>query len=212
MINAERRSRDLVVIGASAGGIQASRSLLHHLPASFGAAIVLVIHLDPFFKSRLPEVLGWRTRLHVTWAQEGADAEMGTVHVAPPDHHLTLEHASLGSPRLRLNRGPRQHYTRPAIDPLFISAARLGGQRVVGVLLSGANDDGAEGLIHIKRAGGVTLVQDPDEARHPRMPRSGLEHDSPDAVLSVDALATTLTTLAAGKAVDIGAREESGAA
>ena len=133
-------------------------------------------------------------------SRPGGEAfEPGVIWVAPRDQHLLLEDG-----RLRLNRGPREHHTRPAIDPLFVSAAQTYASRAIGVVLSGTGDDGVRGLIAIKAAGGLSLVQDPDEARHSAMPLNALAGDRVNAALSLADLASTLPALAAGEAVGLG--------
>lgn len=132
----------------------------------------------------LPSVLAASTRLNVSFAKDGSSIQPGRIYVAPPDHHMLLE---LG--RVRLNRGPEVHHTRPAVDPLFISAAEISGERVIGVVLSGGDGDGAEGLRSIKDHGGETLVQHPEDAAIPSMPKAAIVMDHPDACLSVEEIA-----------------------
>jgi two-component system chemotaxis response regulator CheB len=189
--------RDIVAIGASAGGIEAMTQLFSGLPADFPATIAVVLHRSPLFESRLPQVLGRRSRLSVLEPADGDAVKGGLIYVAPRDLHMVFEDG-----RVRLDRGPKEHRTRPAIDPLFRSAALAYGPRVVGVLLSGGGDDGSSGLIDIKAAGGVSLVQDPREARHGTMPGHAICADDVDAVLTIDALARWLQRLAAGDSVD----------
>lgn len=197
MINAERQRRDVVVVGASAGGVEALRTLLAPLPADLAAAVAIVIHRSPVYQSKLPIVLGRRARLPVTEPVDGTLFEPGHVYAAPRDQHMIIEDG-----RLRLNRGPKEHHTRPAIDPLFRSAAESFGPRVVGVLLTGLGDDGVPGLMRIKVAGGLSMVQDPREAAYPTMPRSAIEDDDVDAILSLEQLAHAIVALAAGEALE----------
>ncbi len=129
----------------------------------------------------LPLLLSRAGQHNVTFAKDGALIEAGHIYVAPPDHHVVLE-----ADRIRLDQGPKVHYTRPAADPLFISAAQTQGQRVMGIVLSGGDGDGAVGLRAIAEHGGTALVQDPDEAVAPSMPRAAILADHPDACLPVE--------------------------
>lgn len=163
---------DVVVIGASAGGVEALRTLVARLPCDFGAALLVVQHIGAR-RSRLPEILARAGPLPVVWAANGQSLQPGCVYVAPPDRHLLI---SPGGTSLALSRGPSENHTRPAVDPLFRSAAQACGSRVIGIVLSGALGDGTAGLAEIVRLGGTTVVQDPDEAEYPDMPRSALRH------------------------------------
>ena len=161
--------RDIVVIGGSAGSIEALRDLAPQLTRPLPAAVFIVVHVPPTRRSRLPEILervGW---LPVRHATDGEPIEPGNILIAPPDRHMTLH-----PDRVELNREPRVNSTRPAIDPLFRTAALAFGPRVCGVILSGHLDDGAEGLRAIVDAGGMAMVQDPREAAHPDMPHNAL--------------------------------------
>jgi two-component system chemotaxis response regulator CheB len=195
-INVELTARDVIVVGASAGGVQALIGLLERLPASLPAAVAVVLHRSPFHETRLPWILRRRTKLLVSEAEEGDPIVQGTVLIAPRDHHLLFEDGIV-----RLDHGPKEHRTRPAIDPLFRTAAKAYGARVVGVLLSGMGGDGVSGLIHIKANGGLSLVQSPAEAEFSVMPVRAIREDDVDGVLRIDELATTLIALAAGETV-----------
>ena len=194
VINPERVRRDVIVIGASAGGVAALRELFAKLPGDIGAAIGVVLHRSPVVESALAPVLAWRSALPVVEAADGMPFERGIIHVAPRDQHLRID-----SGTLRLSRGPKEQHTRPAIDPLFKSAAGSHGARVIGVLLSGTGDDGVSGLISITAAGGISLVQDPMEAAYPQMPRSAIINDRVRAALPVVEIADVLTQLARGE-------------
>src|SRR5207237_1133332 len=146
--------------------------LLGHLPRDLPAAVAVVLHRAAVHESRLAAVFGRRSRLPVVEPEHGAPVEHGRVYLAPRDHHLLVD----GQVFL-LDHGPKQHYTRPALDPLFRSAAASFGPRAVGVILSGSGGDGVAGLIAIKQARGISLVQDPEEATYPWMPRSALLYD-----------------------------------
>ena len=178
MINAERVPRDVITIGASAGGIEALLRLFEKLPASLPAAIAVVVHRPPLFESQLAQIFDRRSALPVLEPEDRHPAEPGRVYLAPRDYHMVFEDGVI-----RLNRGPHQHRFRPAVDPLFLSAAEVYGRRVVGVLLSGGGADGVRGLIGIKARGGLSIVQDPSEARNPMMPTSAIAEDDVDAVL-----------------------------
>ena len=196
VINPERLRRDVFVMGASAGGVTVLRELFARLPSDMDAAIAVVLHRSPVMESALPSVLGSRSSLPVQDAVDGMPLRHGWIHLAPRDQHLRIEGKTL-----RLSRGPKEQHTRPAIDPLFRSAAASGGARVVGVLLSGTGDDGVSGLISITAAGGISLVQDPLEATFPQMPRSALLNDRVQAALPIADMADVLTQLARGESV-----------
>jgi two-component system chemotaxis response regulator CheB len=164
-------TRDLVVIGASAGGIEALKQLVGRLPHDLPAAVLVCVHLAAAAESVLPKILARSGPVPAARAIDGERYERGRIYVAPPDHHL-LPHGD----RLRLSRGPRVNGHRPAIDPLFRAAARQVGPRAVGVILSGVLDDGTAGMVAIKQHGGVAIVQSPDDAIHSAMPASVLEH------------------------------------
>jgi two-component system, chemotaxis family, protein-glutamate methylesterase/glutaminase len=174
---------DIVVIAASAGGLDPLRRIIAALPVPCTAAVFVVVHIGPN-PSRLPRLLNGSGRPAASFAQDGGLIEAGHIYVAPPDHHVFLE-----STRMRLSQGPKVHYTRPAADPLFISAAEVHGQHVLGIVLSGGDGDGAAGLREITSHGGTALVQDPDEAVAPSMPYSAIKADHPEACLPVDQIA-----------------------
>jgi two-component system, chemotaxis family, protein-glutamate methylesterase/glutaminase len=183
--------RDIIVVGASAGGVETLINLLAGLPRDLPAAMGIVLHRSPFFESRLAQVLGRRSELPVIEPEDGQVFEASCVYVAPRDLHMVLDRG-----RIVLDRGPKEHRTRPAIDPLFRTAAGLYGPRVVGVLLSGRGADGVSGLTAIKAAGGMSIAQDPQEAAHPTMPNTAIVKDDVDAVLPVAEIAAALVKLA----------------
>jgi two-component system, chemotaxis family, protein-glutamate methylesterase/glutaminase len=199
MINTERLVRDVVTIGASAGGVMALMRLLELLPSDLAATLTIVLHRSPFHETQLPLVLGRRAGLAVLEPTDGEPIQRGVVYVAPRDHHMVLYDGTV-----RLDRGPKQHRTRPAIDPLFRSAAAIYGRRVVGILMSGMGGDGVSGLIDIKQSGGISLVQSPAEAQFPTMPSRAIREDDVDAALTVTAIAEALPVLAAGGVVEPG--------
>lgn len=182
---------DLIVIGASSGGIEALITLLRSLPDTVQAALCVVIHTSPEAPGLLPAVLGRRTALPVTQALDGEALREGHIYVARPDHHLLVD-----AGRLRVTRGPRENRHRPAIDPLFRSAALHYGPRVIGVILSGALDDGTAGLAAIKDQGGIAIVQDPEEALFPGMPASAQRHVPIDYALPAAMIGPLLARLA----------------
>ena len=162
--------RDIVVIGASAGGIEALGRLAEQLPADLPAAVFVVLHTAANDPGYLPAILSSRGPLTASTAEQGQAIRRGHITVAPPDQHLLLKDG-----HVLLTRGPRENRTRPSIDPLFRSAAALHSTRVIGVILSGLLDDGVGGLGTIKRCGGITIAQEPDDAAYPDMPRHAIE-------------------------------------
>jgi two-component system chemotaxis response regulator CheB len=184
----------IVVIGGSAGSIDALKAILHGLPQDFPAPVLAVTHIGAR-SSLLPSLLERCTTLPVRHPQQGDALVPGQVLVAPPDLHLTVARSG-DRAYAQLTRGPKENHTRPAIDPLFRSAAAAYGAGTIGVLLSGFLDDGTVGLQAIKACGGVALVQDPSEAEAPEMPASALEHADVDLVRRVDAIAPALVELA----------------
>lgn len=183
---------EVVVIGASAGGIEALQAVMSRLPAGFPAAVLVVLHVPRTAPSALPRILDRAGPLHAAAADDGEALRRGQIHVARPDHHMLIIDG-----RVRLSRGPAENGHRPAIDPLFRSAARAVGASAVGVVLSGARDDGASGLLAIKRAGGTAIVQDPADALHPSMPLAALERVSVDHVAPAAKIGDLLTELVA---------------
>lgn len=184
----------LFVIGASAGGLEALCSLLAALPADLPAAVLVVRHIGAR-QSCLPEVLQRCTALPVRFAVDGQRIEESVVLVAPPDVHLTVYREG-GWGRVRLGHGPKENFTRPAIDPLFRSAAAEFGTGAAGIVLSGYQDDGALGMQAIHECGGVTIVQDPDTAAVPDMPRNAILQVAVDHVLPPAGIAALMAQLA----------------
>jgi two-component system, chemotaxis family, protein-glutamate methylesterase/glutaminase len=184
-------SRDVVVIGASAGGVEALKRLVNGLPPHFPATIFAVLHVAPHSPGYLPEILARAGPLPATHAQDNERFERGRIYVAPPDHHLVVESPG----RIRLTRGPRENRSRPAIDPLFRSAALAFGRRVIGVLLSGHLNDGTAGLRAVKIFGGIAIVQSPADAEAPSMPASALRHVQIDHCLPLSEIPSTLARL-----------------
>jgi len=180
----------IIVVGASAGGVEALSRLVSALPGNFPAALFVVLHISPAGPSLLPEILTRVGRNPALHAQDGERIVPGQIYIAPPDHHLLIKPG-----RMAVTRGPRENSARPAIDPLFRTAARSYGPWVVGVILSGGLDDGTMGLMDVKRFGGITLVQDPNEAMFPSMPSSAIENVLVDRVLMLDEMAPLLTRL-----------------
>lgn len=181
---------DIVVIGGSAGALEALKPLFQGLPADFPAAVFLVIHISASSHSVLPDLLTRAGNLPASHPTEGEVIRPGRIYVAPPDRHLLVRQG-----QVLLRRGPHENRTRPAIDPLFRSAAVAYQSRVIGLVLSGLLDDGSAGLVAIKACGGVCIVQDPDDAIWPEMPRSALRRDHVDYCEPVSALPQLLSRL-----------------
>ena len=165
---------DIIAVGASMGGQEALTALCRGLPADLPAAVLVVSHTVPHGRPLLAGILDRACPLPVSTAVDGEPARPGRVYVAPPDRHLLLVGDSSGNGALRLSRGPHENLTRPAVDPLLRSVAVARGPRAVGVVLTGLLNDGASGLRAVKRCGGVAVVQDPDDAAYPDMPRAAL--------------------------------------
>lgn len=182
---------DIIVIGASAGGVEALREIAAEFPADLPAAVMVVLHVPATGTSSLPTILGRDGPLSAAHAIDGDPICRGRILVAPPNQHLLLR-----SDHLRLSRGPKENRQRPAVDPLFRSAARFHGRRVVGVVLSGSLDDGTAGLIAIKGRGGVAIAQDPATALFDSMPRHAIEAVAVDIIASPSGIAGEIDRLA----------------
>ncbi len=190
-------ARDIIVIGASAGGVAALQALLAELSEDLPAAVFIVMHSAAEYSSRLPDVLSRSCRLPVSHAVHGEQVRLGRVLVAPPDNHLTLERRFV-----RVVRGPKDNGHRPAVDPLFQTAARAFGTRVMGVILSGSLSCGTRGLIAVKARGGLALVQDPEDALFDGMPRSALAHVTADHQASARELGRLLRQLSGARVAE----------
>jgi len=182
---------DIITIGASAGGVEALTELVRGLPADLPASILVALHVPSHGMNVLPQILSRNGPLPARHAEDGEPIRPGRIYVARPDYHLLVDRGVV-----RLSRGPRENGVRPAVDPLFRSAAWWHGPRVVGVVLSGTLDDGTAGLLAIKQRGGIAVVQDPADALFPGMPRSALEIVSVDHVAPLGAMASLVDQLA----------------
>jgi two-component system chemotaxis response regulator CheB len=201
-INSEHIARDVIVVGASAGGVRAVIEVLGRLPKDLAAFVGVVIHRGAAPQGNWSQSLGMKTKLTVIEPKNGEPLRNGVVYVAPPDCHMTFDHESVV-----LERGAKEHRTRPAVDPLFASAAREYGRRVVGVVLTGGGHDGMQGLLDVTTAGGLSLVQEPSEAQEPSMPEYAIAHDHVRAALTLDKIGDALVLLARGEAVPINPAE-----
>ena len=175
-------------MGASAGGVDALSKIVSELAPNLPACFLIVLHTSAY--SALPAILGRVSRLKVEHAQDGQPLRPGQILIAPPDRHLVLN-----GEHVVLSRGPKQNNVRPAIDPLFRSAARAFGPRVIAVILSGTLDDGSAGFVAIKKGGGVCVVQSPEDAAYPEMPSNALAAVKVDHVLPADAIGPKLNQL-----------------
>ena len=183
--------RDIIVVGASAGGVEALSRLVADFPADLPAAVLIVLHMAPHSGTALPRILERRTTLTVGHPSDGDALELGRVYVAVPDHHLIVDRGVV-----RVTNGPKENGHRPAADTLFRTAAATYGPRVIGVVLSGTRDDGTVGLRAIRARGGLAVVQHPDEALFPGMPQSAVAGDHADWVLPVAEIGPLLNELA----------------
>jgi two-component system chemotaxis response regulator CheB len=192
-------TRDTIVLGASAGGVDALIEIASALPERLPAAVLVVQHIG-HHPSILPGLLQSAGRLPARHARDGERIAHGNIYVAPPDLHMVIEDDTI-----RTVRGPKQNFARPAIDPLFRSAAVHRGSRVIAAVLTGHLDDGAAGLAAIRECGGIAMVQDPEGAFAPDMPRNAMRATPPDYILPLDKLASTLAALAGGATADVSA-------
>jgi len=186
-----RPAYDAIVVGGSSGGVEALVALLPALPATLQAPLVVVLHLPRDRRSLLADIFRQRCALPLQEAGDKDDLQPGTVYFAPPDYHLLIDEG----PRLSLSVDTPVHFSRPSIDVLFESAADLYGPRLVGILLSGANEDGARGMEAIHAAGGLTIVQDPASAPMPAMPLAALACAPMDHTLPPAGIAALLARL-----------------
>jgi two-component system, chemotaxis family, protein-glutamate methylesterase/glutaminase len=177
-----------VVIGASAGGIEVLATLLKMLPDNFELCILVVQHLHPAGGEYLAEYLGGLCRLPVKEAMDKEPVTPGNVYIAPANYHLLVEKEET----LALSTEEKVNWARPSIDVLFESAARAFGEKLVGILLSGANSDGAEGMHIIKQFGGLTIAQDPETAAYPVMPMSAVERGAAKQISAPEEIAELL--------------------
>jgi two-component system chemotaxis response regulator CheB len=183
--------RDIVAIGASAGGVEALQNLTSKLPASFPAAVLITMHLSEDFASAFDKILTRSGPLPAHFARDGEKLETGQIFLAPAHSHLLLKTGD----QLELGHGPRENNARPAIDPMFRSVGLCCGARSIGVVLSGMLGDGAAGLLDLKQQGGVTVVQEPSDAAFREMPFAALERARPDHVVALARLPALLARL-----------------
>jgi two-component system, chemotaxis family, protein-glutamate methylesterase/glutaminase len=179
----------IVAIGASQGGLQALQFLLEELPKDFAAPVMIVLHVGRS-GSHLPVLLSRSCAMPVGHAELDEELVAGRVYLAPPDHHMLVTDGHIA-----LTRGPRENFARPAIDPLFRSAAEICGRDAIGVVLTGNLNDGTSGLYEIKRRGGIAIVQSPSDAEAPSMPLSAIEHVAVDYCLPLQGIPALLSRL-----------------
>ncbi|MET0390564.1 MAG: chemotaxis protein CheB [Polyangiales bacterium] len=197
-VNAERIARNVIVIGASAGGFEAVRLLLAKLPADLPAFVGIVIHRGAASKVNWGPIFSRPGKLPVMEPQHAEQLKQGVVYIAPSDMHMTFD-----ANNVLLDSSTKQHFTRPAADPLFRSAARAFTTRVIGIVLSGGGRDGVQGLLDITAAGGLSFVQTPDEAEFKAMPYNALTRDHVHAAMNVSDLADIVPRLVSGDEVEL---------
>lgn len=185
---------DLIVIGGSAGALPALIELVRDLRSDLQAAICVALHTSAGSPGLLPQIVGRKTALRCVYAEDGGEIEPATIYFAPVDRHLLIEPG-----RLRVTHGPRENGFRPAVDPLFRTAARAYGANVAGIVLSGSLGDGSLGLAAIQRAGGTAIVQDPDEALFPSMPLAAIRGLDVDHVVRAGQIGPLLASLTNGE-------------
>jgi len=184
----------IIVIGASSGGLEAIKTIVQNLPPGFSTPVFIVWHMSPDIHGILPQVLNRLNNIYAAHAYDNEAIQPNRIYIAKPDHHLIIENN-----RMRVTRGPKENRFRPAVDPLFRSAAYTYGNRVIGIVLSGALDDGTAGLVTVKRYGGVTVVQDPGDAEVPSMPRNAMREVEVDYAVPAAEIANLLVSLALKK-------------
>ena len=194
---------DIVCIGASAGGVEALVKVVGSLPAELDAAVLVVLHISASGTSALPAILSRAGAMPAAHAVDGEKILKGHIYIAPPDHHLRV-----GDGVLEVGRGPRENGYRPAINPMFRSAAERLGNRAVAVVLSGALDDGALGSRAVHTSGGLVIVQDPDDALYSSMPARAIEADEPRYILKATDIGDKLHELIGTDGVDLGTMVE----
>jgi two-component system, chemotaxis family, protein-glutamate methylesterase/glutaminase len=198
IINPEQIVRDVIVIGGSAGSYPAIATILAALPVDLRAFLGVVIHRGAHSYGDWSISFGRYAALRVQEGVEGALLEPGNAYIAPRDHHMRFEGG-----RVSIDLGAKQHHTRPAVDPLFVSAALEYGPRVVGIILSGSGRDGMHGLLCVSNSQGIGLVQRPAEAEHASMPQYAIAHDHVQAALRVDDMAEVLVRLVSGEKLSL---------
>lgn len=182
------RPFEIVVIGTSTGGVEALGTIVETLPGNFNAAVLIVMHIGA--QSILPTILARRGRLPCEFVTDHPQVEAGRIYIAPPNNHMRLEDGGIG-----IFRGPKENHCRPSINPLFRSAAELYGERAIGVILTGASSDGAEGLSAIKNAKGIAIIQDPKDAAAPWMPLEAIRQTKVDYCLPIRDIGILLVKL-----------------
>ncbi|QDK78999.1 chemotaxis protein CheB [Spirosoma sp. KCTC 42546] len=182
--------RDIIVIGASAGGVFALKELMASLPPDFNATVFVVVHISPHSPSYLPDILSHSGPIPASHPKDGELIQPGHIYVAPPDHHLLVEYD-----QLIVKKGPKENRFRPSIDALFRSAAYTYGPRVIGLILTGMLDDGTSGMWSVKRLGGICIIQQPEEALYASMPTHVLEYVDVDYTLPISKMALLLCDL-----------------
>jgi two-component system, chemotaxis family, protein-glutamate methylesterase/glutaminase len=185
------QKRNIIVIGASAGGVLALSDFFRNLPRDMEAYYFVVLHISPFSPSILPQILSRVDHMKAIHPKDGEAMQPNKIYIAPPDHHLLLDKKE----RIIVRKGPKENRFRPSVDALFRSAAYSFGARVIGIVLSGMLDDGTSGLWTVKRLGGVAIIQDPNEAEFPSMPENVLEYVEVDHVLPVTEMGNVLSQL-----------------
>jgi two-component system, chemotaxis family, protein-glutamate methylesterase/glutaminase len=182
------RKRDIIAIGGSLGGLDALRRLVGALPADFPAVLLAVLHTGPTSPRLLAQIVGSSTSLKVAYAENDEEVQPGRLLIAPPDCHMTVRPPGIVS----LDSGPKVRHARPAVDRLFESVAHTYGSRSIGIVLSGGDHDGTDGLGAIKAAGGLAIVQDPRDAYDPQMPFSAVRGDHPNFIAPVEEIGRLL--------------------
>lgn len=189
--------RNIVVIGASAGGFEALKQIIQNFPSDLQASVFIVWHMATDARGILPDVFNKLNTIHAANAYDNETIKPNRIYVAPPDHHLIIEEG-----HVRVTRGPKENRFRPAVDPLFRSAAYAYGSQVIGVILSGALDDGTAGLWRIKASGGLAIVQDPADAEVPSMPQSAMLEVEVDHCVPVAELSALLARLSSEEIIE----------